>query len=257
MQDLRYIIEMNKIIVTTTVCIALATTLVAGCSRGNSQPASTPPAPGNSASAPSQALPPTTASGGNTVVQPDMLQDNIPLSVTEPLDAASIAASRVAVKGRTKPGAVVNVNDEIGTADANGNFSVSISLDEGPNAIDVIAADDSGKESELLLLVNSVPPDVPSAGNSAPAAEYSDGSVPIKVSQPADSSTLTSDTVVVKGQTVPGAMVSVNDETDFADANGNFSISISLDPGPNAIDVVAFDEEGNDGEIILIVNVVA
>jgi hypothetical protein len=63
-----------------------------------------------------------------------------------------------------------------------------------------------------------------------------------------------SGTVTVTGQTVPGATVSINDQAGIADASGNFSIPISLDAGPNAIDVVATDDNGNQGEVLLMVN---
>ena len=182
------------------------------------------------------------------------LQDSVPLKVTEPQDAANLNTSTVTVKGQTKPGATVNVNDEVGVADASGNFSVAIELEDGPNAIDVIAVDDSGKEGEILLLVNVIPSVTSAAINSNPAAEYTDGDVPLKIIQPLDSSTVNSNTVVVKGQTVPGALVCVNDETATADAAGNFSVSISLESGPNAIDIIAFDDDGNDGEVVLMVN---
>jgi Glucodextranase, domain B len=69
------------------------------------------------------------------------------------------------------------------------------------------------------------------------------------VSRPADGGTLTSDSVIVTGITAPEAVVSVNDQTGIADANGNFSIGVSLDSGLNAIDVIASDNTGNRGRI--------
>jgi hypothetical protein len=54
------------------------------------------------------------------------------------------------------PGATVTVNDAVSTADDNGNFSVTISLEQGPNAIDIIATDDNGQQGEVLILVNAI-----------------------------------------------------------------------------------------------------
>ena len=61
--------------------------------------------------------------------------------------------------------------------------------------------------------------------------------------------------ITVKGQTVPDAVVIVNDQTDIADANGNFSISVSLEDGPGVIDIIAVNDNGDQGEIMLMVNV--
>jgi hypothetical protein len=80
--------------------------------------------------------------------------------------------------------------------------------------------------------------------------------LPLKVTEPADGATINGATVTVKGQTVPGATVTVNEQADVADENGNFSITISLGQGVNAIDVIAIDDSGNEGEILLMVNVV-
>jgi hypothetical protein len=62
----------------------------------------------------------------------------------------------VAVKGQTVPGATVSVNNIMGTADSQGYFNIIVNLERGPNAIDVIATDDSGKQAEILILVNVV-----------------------------------------------------------------------------------------------------
>jgi hypothetical protein len=76
----------------------------------------------------------------------------------------------------------------------------------------------------------------------------------LTVTSPIDSTTVSTSTVTVQGQTTPGVTVTVNGISDVADANGNFSIDVSLDNGPNAIDVIAMDDNGNQGEVLLIVN---
>jgi hypothetical protein len=120
-------------------------------------------------------------------------------------------------------------------------------LDAGPNAIDVIATDDNNNQGEVLLMVNAMPTTSTTLG-------ASQGTLPLTVTSPIDSATLSTNTVTVQGQTTPGATVTVNGNSDVADANGNFSIDVSLDNGPNAIDVIAMDDNGNQGEVLLIVN---
>ena len=48
----------------------------------------------------------------------------------------------------------MSVNDQVGTADDQGNFSIPINMEDGPDAIDVIATDGSGNQGEVLLMEN-------------------------------------------------------------------------------------------------------
>jgi len=79
------------------------------------------------------------------------------LTVTQPLDGAQVNTNSILVAGATSPGAVVSVlvNDEVMVADVdqNGNFSVAVSLEEGPNFIEVIASDQHGNEKSTVLAV--------------------------------------------------------------------------------------------------------
>jgi bacillopeptidase F len=172
------------------------------------------------------------------------------LSVTEPADSATINGDTVTVQGTTAAGATVSVNDNVVTADSTGAFNTTISLDAGPNAIDVIATDNNNNQGEVLLMVNAMP--ITSTATSTLGA--SQGTLPLTVTSPIDSATVSTSTVTVQGQTTPGATVTVNGNSDVADANGNFSIDVSLDNGPNAINVIAIDDNGNQGEVLLMVN---
>jgi hypothetical protein len=90
------------------------------------------------------------------VVPSGVIQDGLPLKVTQPADAATLNSSSITVKGQTKPGVTVYVNDVLDVADDGGNFSAAIILDDGPCAIDVLAMDESGNQAETILLVNVV-----------------------------------------------------------------------------------------------------
>jgi hypothetical protein len=169
------------------------------------------------------------------------------LSITEPADSATINGDAVTVQGTTAPGATVSVNDNVVTADSTGAFSTNVSLDAGPNAIDVIATDDNNNQGEVLLMVDAMPTTSTTLG-------ASQGTLPLTITSPIDSATLSTSTVIVQGQTTPGATVTANSNSDVADANGNFSIDVSLENGPNAIDVIATDDSGNQGEVLLVVN---
>ena len=245
----------KKIIVAVTVCGLLAVLLVS-CTKSASTVSATTERTSTSANNSISTI--TTSSGlanNSTVTSPSgttsgTLQSGLPLSVTEPADSATINGDTVTVQGTTAAGATVSVNDNVVTADSTGAFNTTISLDAGPNAIDVIATDNNNNQGEVLLMVNAMP--ITSTATSTLGA--SQGTLPLTVTSPIDSATVSTSTVTVQGQTTPGATVTVNGNSDVADANGNFSIDVSLDNGPNAIDVIATDDSGNQGEVLLMVN---
>ena len=180
-----------------------------------------------------------------------MIESGLPLTVSQPSDGATLMTDSVIVAGKTAPGAVVDVNDQTGTADGNGNFSIGVSLDSGLNAIDVIASDNTGNQGEIILLEN-VEAAAGGAGSSSAAAG---ADLPLKVSAPADGATLNSPDINVTGSTAPGASISVDDAIGVADGMGNFSLPVTLEIGLNALDVTAADVNGNEAEVILMVNV--
>lgn len=239
-------------------------TILAGCGKPAPQPSSSTPAnplPSISGEPTTPNIPPPTPSttaADNTSTPSSMIQSGIPLKVSDPADGATLSTSTVTVEGQTQPGAVINVNDQVGTADDQGNFNIPISLDSGLNAIDVIATGANGKQGEVLIMVNVDQSQAATntvSGNSAPAStNISTNTIPLNVISPVDGSNVSGAAVTVTGQTTPEATVSVNDQVDTADDNGNFSIPISLNPGPNSIDVVAVDDNGNQNEVILMVN---
>ena len=250
----------KKIIIAVTVFGLLAALLVS-CTKSASTPSAT--TEGTLTSENNSITTATTSSGvsttlanNSTVTSPlgttsGTLQSGLPLNVTEPADSAIINGDTVTVQGTTTPGATVSVNDNVITADSTGAFSTNVSLDAGPNAIDVIATDDNNNQGEVLLMVNAMPTTSTATSTTLGASQ---GTLPLTVTSPIDSATLSTNTVTVQGQTTPGATVTVNGNSDVADANGNFSIDVSLDNGPNAINVIAIDDNGNQGEVLLMVN---
>ena len=236
----------KKIIVAVMVCGLLAMLLVS-CTKSASLPS---PSTGESSTPVHTST--LTATVSTPVTSPSgttsgTLKSGLPLSVTEPADSATINGDTVNVQGTTIPGATVSVNDNVVTADSTGAFNTNVSLDAGPNAIDIIATDDNNNQGEVLLMVNAMPTTSTTLG-------ASQETLPLTVTSPIDSATVSTSTITVQGQTTPGATVTVNGISDVADDNGNFSIDVSLDNGPNAIDVIATDDSGNQGEVLLMVN---
>ncbi|MBI3379855.1 hypothetical protein HY029_03820 [Candidatus Gottesmanbacteria bacterium] len=80
----------------------------------------------------------------------------IQLSVISPTDNSVVTSPILTVKGNTKPNAELSINDKDTTADANGNFSTTLTLDEGENLIIITANDANGNvaEKEFTITYN-------------------------------------------------------------------------------------------------------
>ena len=174
------------------------------------------------------------------------LKPEFSLMVTQPTDESIINADKVEVIGITTPGAVVSINGELAEVDEGGNFTMMVVLEEGPNIIEVIASDLEGNEESRTLVIMYVsspeaPPQVPETGFF------------LTVTEPADESIINVDKVEVIGTTIPGAVVSINGELVEVDEEGNFTMMVVLEEGPNTIEVIASDLEGNEESHILVI----
>lgn len=93
---------------------------------------------------------PSAASGQST---PATVASELFLSVSTPLDGATVTTTTVTVRGMTAPRADVFINELEIRADAAGNFSGTLTLDEGENFITVMVNDESGNVAEKYLTV--------------------------------------------------------------------------------------------------------
>lgn len=79
------------------------------------------------------------------------------LSISSPSNGATVTSASLKISGKTGPNAEVFVNDTSTRADASGNFSVTLTLDEGDNPIVVSANDADGNVVEKELTVTYTP----------------------------------------------------------------------------------------------------
>lgn len=83
------------------------------------------------------------------------------LEITQPLDGAEVSTSSILVTGKTIPDAVVSVSvdDKLEMVDVepDGEFSITVDLEEGPNFIEVIASDQEGNEKSASVAVIYIP----------------------------------------------------------------------------------------------------
>ncbi len=138
---------MRRLVIVLILLIVLVSVLGAfGCTRKQATPApSSTPTPTSIAAA--TPTPPTSTATPAALF----------LKVTSPEDESAVSTSSIQVSGSTIAGAVVSVtvNDNTQMADVgqNGNFQVTVPLEEGVNQIDVVASDPQGDEQSANVTV--------------------------------------------------------------------------------------------------------
>lgn len=110
----------------------------------------------------------------------------------------------------------------------------------------------TGQPANVTPALPAPPPPAPTVPKPSPATPSAQpqliNQIKLTLTTPVDKATVTTSNLVVSGQTVPNADVSVN-ETDLkADAQGNFRTTVKLDEGDNPVIVDAFDTVGNSAE---------
>lgn len=80
------------------------------------------------------------------------------LDITSPASEESFAdTGSIVVRGRTRPDAVLSVGATFVEPDVEGNFAVTVQLEEGPNTIEVVASIASGEELTKILTIIYAP----------------------------------------------------------------------------------------------------
>ena len=80
------------------------------------------------------------------------------LQLVEPADTEVFTNEpSLYVVGRTRVDAVVTINDTVVEPNIDGQFSLTVDLEEGPNIIEVVASVASGEQLDLVLVVFYVP----------------------------------------------------------------------------------------------------
>lgn len=83
------------------------------------------------------------------------------LKVTSPQDQSTVSTANVTVSGSTIPDAVVSISVDdsivIADVDQNGNFQAVVTLEEGPNFIEVDASDPLGNQVSASVSIVYAP----------------------------------------------------------------------------------------------------
>ena len=135
----------------------------------------------------------------------------------------------IPVMGTTRVDAVVTVDGTPVDVNEDGMFVHSVGLSEGPNLVEITASDLLGNQRTISMVVHQV----------------SAVGIPLYVFWPVNDGTVNSASVPVIGATNVDAVVTVNGDPVEVDVLGIFSISVTLEEGPNVIEVTASDLLGN------------
>lgn len=82
---------------------------------------------------------------------------SVTLNITQPQDETTVSTATVQVKGVTAGDATVDVNGIMVDVGADGAFSTTVTLEQGPNSIQVTASDSQGNESSQIITVIYAP----------------------------------------------------------------------------------------------------
>lgn len=79
------------------------------------------------------------------------------MEVSTPADDGLTDDADLEVVGRASPDATVSVNGLLTSRGPEGEFTLDLQLDEGPNLLEIIATDLTGRHQEIVRTVIYVP----------------------------------------------------------------------------------------------------
>ena len=158
------------------------------------------------------------------------------LLIYAPEDGSTVPGGSVVVYGQTLPGARVFVAGNETAVDPQGGFRVSVPLDPAENEVVIMAQGESGNRREVTRRVTSL------------ALPFL-----LLVTEPANETVVSTPSLPLSGRTGPSAIVSINGRSVPVDRFGYFSGTVQLDQGPNVIDVVATNNDGQTLSTVLAV----
>ena len=136
----------------------------------------------------------------------------------------------VRVLGITRADAVVGINGVPVEVTSDGSFAYDLQLEEGINLVEVIVTDLSGQTASEQVAVFFI---------------STTAGLPFALFYPPDGLEVSAETILVTGGTRLDAVVGINGTPVEINALGIFSTTVTLEDGPNFIEVVATDIQGN------------
>ena len=159
------------------------------------------------------------------------------LQVFAPEDGDTVPGRSVVVYGRTTPGARVVVAGAETPVDAQGGFRAAVPLRPEANLLRVVATGESGASRQVSLQVTSL------------ALPFL-----LLITAPENESVVSRPELPLSGRTGPNAIVSINGRSAPVDRYGYFSAAVMLEEGPNFIDVIATNDDGQTlSEVVAVI----
>ena len=148
------------------------------------------------------------------------------MDLRQPEFGATVSTRTITVAGTTLPGTTLEVGAQLVRVDPSGNFETQVTLQPGPNVIEIRATGlQGGQIREPLLITYNPPPPPPFR---------------LLVDEPPNLVIVADQPIRVSGSTtVPQAIVTVNGVAVSVDEEGRFSTRVRLTEGANTIEVLA------------------
>ena len=161
------------------------------------------------------------------------------LDVRGPEDDSAVRADSVVVHGYAHMDTAVQINDMSVPLDETGRFSRLVDLSPGFNTITVEAEIPDG-ESEIatISVVSLLLPPQPFF---------------LIITEPLDQTFAVHPTIPLVGRTTAGTVITVNGVAVPVDVSGVFSTTITLEPGPNIIEVLGTSTDGEELDALVAV----
>ncbi len=96
-----------------------------------------------------------------------------------------------------------------------------------------------------VIVLPAVPPTLAVPDTPTPGANFK-----IALDSPHDGDTIKTSPLQVTGTTTPNAVVSVNDVVGIANGEGRFNLTVPLQVGPNVLEVIASQSNGQEAFVI-------
>jgi len=120
------------------------------------------------------------------------------------------------------------------TIDTKGNFTLNTKLTKGKNTLYATSTDKAGNTSDASSIYK---------------ISYLSNPPKLEVIEPQDNETVSQESIEIKGITILGAQVTINDRFVSVDEDGTFKFSFKINEGENTIILVAIDQAGNIAEV--------
>lgn len=152
------------------------------------------------------------------------------VSLANLTDTARVNKPDFLLDGVTEPGAVVwlsGVSQPL-RVDTSGRFSQNLKLADGDNRFEIQAIDQAGNTTRLNRSISLI-------------TEAPD----LTITRPTDNEWVNGQMLTIEGTTLPGAVLTINQQKVTAGVDGRFKHQVVLNEGDNSIRVTVTDDLGN------------